>query len=157
MEESTTGTAPAETGVPEIELPKTAIDAPLNEGNALPSEESELQTEAEPEGANRRDFPRFACEGRAQICLPSGGLLLNGRILDISESGCFVQGSHIELEPGTEIEVFFVTKLYKFKVEGHIARLVTGRGVGVLFNSPSHRIISQIRKLISELQMQEAG
>jgi PilZ domain len=156
VEESTTGDAPPETAAPEIEPSAVAIDVALNDGNESPANTSEAQTEDEPEGSNRREFPRFACEGRAQICLPSGGLLLNGRILDISEHGCFVQGPRIELERGTDIEVSFETKLYKFKVDGNIARLVPGKGVGVLFNNPSSRIIFQIRELISELQMQEA-
>jgi PilZ domain len=152
VEESTAGDAPPEAASPEAAAELVELSAVA--AGALPADETSADDAAN--DANRRVFPRFACEGRAQICLPSGGLLLNGRILDISESGCFVQGSRIELERGTEIEVSFETKLYKFKVEGHIARLVQGRGVGVLFNSPSNRIMFQIRELISELQMQEA-
>jgi hypothetical protein len=140
MEDSTTGDVPL------------AQDA---ESQDSPSDENRLSSDEEPEEDDRRLFPRFACEGRAQICLPFGGLLLNGLILDISESGCLVQASRITLEQGTEIEVSFETKLYKFKVDGHIARLIPGKGVGVLFHNPSSRVIFQIRELISELQMRE--
>ena len=146
MEDRTTGDAPL---AQEVESSDS-----VESGGSL-NENSASEAAEEPEGVDRRQFPRFACEGRAQICLPFGGLLLNGRILDISESGCMVQASRITLERGTEIEVSFETKLYKFKVDGHIARLIPGKGVGVLFHNPSSRVIFQIRELISELQMRE--
>jgi hypothetical protein len=130
-------------------------DAPAQSEPELEQREDAASGPEEASGANRREFPRFPCEGRAQICLPFGGLLLNGRIIDISVAGCLVQASRIMLEAGTEVEVYFETKLYKFKVDGHIARLIPGKGVGVMFHDPSARVSFQIRELISELQMQE--
>lgn len=105
-------------------------------------------------GANRRRHPRFACEGRAEVCVPQGGLLFRGKILDLSLSGCFIATAFLNLERGTPVEVYFVTHQMQFRVAGRIAVLHPKRGAGIAFEALIPRRIRQIQELLKELQPQ---
>ena len=83
--------------------------------------------------------------------MPHGGLLLRGRILDLSLSGCFIETSAISLERGTHIEVYFVAHRIQFRVAGIIAVLHPRRGAGIAFRNLSLRSARQVSDLIAEL------
>lgn len=100
---------------------------------------------------NRRRHRRYSCQGQAEVFLPHGGLLLRGRILDLSLSGCFIETSTISLERGTHIEVCFVAHRMQFRVAGTIAVLHPRRGAGIAFRNLSLRSSRQISDLINEL------
>lgn len=102
--------------------------------------------------ANRRRHPRFACEGHAEVCIPRGGLLFRGKILDLSLSGCFIATAYLNLERGTPVEVYFVTHQLQFRVAGQIAVLHPRRGAGIVFEDLDSRRTRQITELLSELQ-----
>jgi len=102
--------------------------------------------------ANRRRHPRYACEGHAEVCLPNGGLLVRGRILDLSLSGCFIETAAINLERGTHVEVYFTTHQLQFRVAGNIAVLYRKRGAGIAFQNLSSRNTRQIAELVHELR-----
>ncbi len=101
---------------------------------------------------NRRRHPRYACQGHAEVYLPQGGLLLRGRILDLSLSGCFIETSAINLERGTHVEIYFTTRQLQFRVAGNIAVLHRKRGAGIAFQSLSPRNARQISELVHELK-----
>jgi hypothetical protein len=101
---------------------------------------------------NRRRYPRFSCEGHAEVCVPHGGLLFRGRILDLSLSGCFIQAPALNMERGTPVEVFFVARQLRFHVAGRIAVMHRRRGAGIAFQDLAPRRIRQIEELVSELQ-----
>ena len=101
---------------------------------------------------NRRRHQRYSCEGRAEVFLPHGGLLLRGRILDLSLSGCFIETAAINLERGTHVEVSFVAHRMQFRVAGIIAVLHPRRGAGIAFQNLSLRGARQISDLIHELK-----
>ncbi|MFZ0663229.1 MAG: PilZ domain-containing protein [Acidobacteriaceae bacterium] len=102
--------------------------------------------------ANRRKHPRYACEGRAEVCVPHGGLLFRGKILDLSISGCFIETAALTLERGTPVEVYFVACQMQFRVAGHIAVLHRRRGAGIAFDDLGPRRIRQIIELLGELK-----
>ena len=102
--------------------------------------------------ANRRRHVRYACEGRAEVFLPHGGLLLRGKILDLSLSGCFIETPALTLERGTRVEVFFVARRMQFRVSGHIAAVSRKRGAGVAFQNLSPRLARQVADLVRELK-----
>lgn len=107
---------------------------------------------------NRRRHPRYPCEGHAEVCLPSGGLLLRGKILDISLSGCFIQAPAMTLERGTSVEVYFSARQMQFRVAGNIAVLHPRKGAGIAFQRMIPRRTRQIAELVSELkQIAESG
>lgn len=101
---------------------------------------------------NRRRHQRYSCEGRAEVFLPHGGLLLRGRILDLSLSGCFIETAAINLERGTHVEIYFVAHRLQFRIAGIIAVLHPRRGAGIAFQSLSLRSARQISDLIYELK-----
>lgn len=101
---------------------------------------------------NRRRHPRYPCEGHAEVYLPHGGLLLRGKILDLSISGCFIEMPAITLERGTNVEVYFSTRRLQFRVAGHIAVLHRKRGAGIAFQEMIPRRARQIADLVGELK-----
>jgi len=85
------------------------------------------------------------------VVSPHGGLRISGRVRDLSLSGCFVESASINLERGTQVEVYFQTERLHFRVAGNVTVLRKGNGVGVAFLSPSARLARQIRELVKEL------
>lgn len=55
----------------------------------------------ESQGQEKREHPRYGCEGYAEVFLPRGGLLFRGRILNLSLTGCYVETALLDLERGT--------------------------------------------------------
>lgn len=104
--------------------------------------------------ANRQRHPRYPCEGHAEVFVPHGALLFQGRIVDLSLSGCFIESSNLDLERGTRVEVYFVTRQMQVRVAGHIAAVRRKRGAEVAFGSLSARLNRQIGDLVLELSAQ---
>jgi len=105
----------------------------------------------ESQGQEKRAHPRYGCEGHAEVFLPQGGLLFRGRILNLSLTGCYIETPLLDLERGTQVEVYFVTNQLQFRVLGNIAALRRKRGAGIVFVNLSPRRALQIATLVSEL------
>lgn len=101
---------------------------------------------------NRRRHPRYACQGRAEVCVPHGGLLFRGKILDLSLSGCLIETVALNLERGTPVEVYFAVRQVQFRISGQIAILYPKRGAGIAFDSLNPRRAREIAELIAELK-----
>jgi len=101
---------------------------------------------------NRRQFPRYRCEGEAEVFVPHGGLLFRGKILDLSASGCFIEAPALDLERGTPVEVSFSVHRMRFRVAGRIAIMHHKRGAGIAFETLGTRRARQIADLIAELK-----
>ena len=69
----------------------------------------------------------------------------------MSLSGCFIEASSINLERGTQVEVYFETNQLHFRVAGNVLVVRPGAGVGISFLHPSARIARQIAQLVAEL------
>jgi PilZ domain len=105
----------------------------------------------EEQGREQRRHPRYVCEGQAEVFLPHGGLLVRGRILNLSVSGCYIETEQLNLERGTQVEVYFATNRLQFRVQGNVAALRRRRGVGIAFLHVSPRRAEQIAMLVAEL------
>jgi hypothetical protein len=117
-----------------------------------PSQTSVLsEREIVTQDREQRRHPRYACEGNAEVFLPHGGLLFRGRILNLSMDGCYIETALLNLERGTQVEVYFVTNQLQFRVLGNIAALRRKRGVGIAFLNISPRRVLQIATLVGEL------
>lgn len=103
-------------------------------------------------GQNRRQYPRYRCEGDAEVFVPHGALLFQGKILDLSFSGCFIEAPNLDLERGTPVEVSFSVHRMQFRVAGRIAIMHRRRGAGIAFQELSPRRARQISELIAELK-----
>ena len=108
----------------------------------------------QPQEHEQRRHQRYACEGHAEVSLPHGGLLFHGRILNVSMTGCYIETARLNLERGTQVEVYFVTNHLQFRVLGNIAALRRKRGVGISFLNVSPRRALQIAMLVEELAEQ---
>jgi len=106
---------------------------------------------------SRRRHPRYKCEGRAEVFVPHGALLFQGRILNLSLSGCFIESRNLNLERGTRVEVSFVARQLQVRVAGHIAILYRNQGVGIAFDNPNPRQNRQITELVMELGEQSVS
>jgi hypothetical protein len=102
--------------------------------------------------ANRRRHPRYLCEGHAEVFLPHGALLFQGKILDLSLSGCFIEAPALNLERGTHVEVYFITHQIPFRVAGRIAVLHRRRGAGIAFQDMGPRRTRHVAELLHELK-----
>jgi len=101
---------------------------------------------------NRRQCPRYRCEGDAEVFVPHGALLFRGKILDLSFSGCFIEVPALDLERGTPVEVSFSVRQMQFRVAGRIAIMHRRRGAGIAFGALTSRRARQISDLITELK-----
>jgi len=117
-----------------------------------PSKPSAFPT---PRSREQRRHTRYPCEGYAEVFLPHGGLLFRGRILDLSMSGCYIETALLNLERGTQVEVYFVTNQLQFRVLGNVAVLRRKRGAGIAFLNVSPRRALQIAMLVEELAEQQ--
>jgi hypothetical protein len=102
--------------------------------------------------ANRRRHPRYLCEGHAEVFLPHGALLFQGKILDLSLSGCFIESPALNLERGTHVEVYFIAHQIPFRVAGRIAVLHRRRGAGIAFQDMGPRRTRHVAELLLELE-----
>jgi hypothetical protein len=76
---------------------------------------------------------------------------LRGQILNLSLTGCYIETALVNLERGTQVEVYFVTNRLQFRVLGNIAALRRKCGVGIAFLNVSPRRALQIAELVKEL------
>lgn len=127
------------------------------ESQSLPAGPPSASPAVQPAGApeltiNRRRHPRYTCKGRAEVCVPHGGLLFRGKIIDLSSSGCFIETAALNLERGTPVEIFFVARQLQFRIAGRIAVLHPKKGAGITFDSLGPRYAREITALIAELK-----
>lgn len=101
---------------------------------------------------NRRQCPRYRCEGDAEVFVPHGALLFRGKILNLSLSGCFIEVPALDLERGTPVEVSFSVRQMQFRVAGRIAIMHRRRGAGIAFGALTSQRARQISDLITELK-----
>lgn len=101
---------------------------------------------------NRRRHARYTCEGRAEVCVPHGGLLLRGKIIDLSSSGCLIELQLSILSGGTPVEIFFVARQLQFRIAGRIAVLHPRKGAGIAFDPLGPCCAREITALIAELK-----
>ena len=123
----------------------------MQAGSAMAATES-TQSGAAATPQNRRQYPRYRCEGEAEVFVPHGALLFRGKILDLSFSGCFIEAPALDLERGTPVEVSFVLRRIQFRVAGRIAIMHRRRGAGIAFDALGARRARQIAELIAELK-----
>lgn len=123
------------------------------QGNAVQQAASKQQGSgtAGEDTIDQRRHPRYPVEGYAEVFLPHGGLLFRGKILNVSLSGCYIETSLLNLERGTQVEVYFVANQLQFRVAGTIAANRKKSGAGIAFLHVSPRQERLIAELVGEL------
>ncbi len=101
--------------------------------------------------ADRRRSPRFVCGGYAHInCLPSNGIVLAGKVRDLSLGGCCVDTT-LPIDYGARAEIVVRVNAASFRALGEV-RAVRGRsGAGLEFVQLSTGGKDMLADLITDL------
>jgi hypothetical protein len=70
-------------------------------------------------------------------------------------SGCYIETALLNLERGTQVDVYFITNQLQFRVLGNVAVVRRKRGAGFAFLNVSPRKALQIATLVGELAQQQ--
>lgn len=115
-----------------------------NSGDGMEVSESEASRD-------RRLHRRRNCCGTAELLVIGKGLRFSGRILDVSESGCFIETEH-QLERGTHLEVTFEVDKMRLRVAGGIRAVRMRSGIGIQFTDMTPRRKDLIQHLLDHLE-----
>jgi hypothetical protein len=103
----------------------------------------------------RRQHARYSVDAWAEVMVKDGTMLFRGRVLDISQGGCYIETeARLRLAPGTPVEIVFRTHDRVFQCEG-VSRMVRARGAGFLFEGLSSKSRTGLDWLILELSSTE--
>lgn len=89
-------------------------------------------TQSSCEGAERREEERYAVSWDAEIFIPEQTTMFRGLMVNISQSGCYVQTvAWVRVLPTTVVEVVFKLegRLVRVKAEARYAQSRTGVGL----------------------------
>jgi hypothetical protein len=104
-------------------------------------------------GKDRRRHSRFIVAGVAEVVLQNGSSLFRGRILNISEVGCYIQSlAYTQLQPATPVDILFVVggKIVSLKAQ---SRNSTPRvGVGFHFTEVDRKTSAILQTILSGLR-----
>jgi hypothetical protein len=106
----------------------------------------------EQKGEDRRQQPRFPCNGNAEIRSLESGLCATGKIENLSLCGCrlLVEDCH-KFRAGETVEMSFIVRQLPLRVQASVRQLHSGKAVGVVFTLLSERGKRQLCDLIDEL------
>jgi c-di-GMP-binding flagellar brake protein YcgR len=103
----------------------------------------------------RRQHTRYSVDAWAEVMVKDGTMLFRGRVLDISQGGCYIETeARLRLAPGTPVEIVFRAHDRVFQCEG-TSRMVRTRGAGFLFERMSAKVQVGLEALIRELSATE--
>jgi hypothetical protein len=101
----------------------------------------------------RRQHPRFAVNGWAEVVVADGSLLFRGRVLDVSVAGCYIETeARLRLAPGTLVEMVFRVNERVFRPLATSRVVRPGEGAGFLFLNLNAKMQSDLELLIAELR-----
>jgi hypothetical protein len=104
------------------------------------------------EVVERRQHPRFAVDGWAEVVVADGSLLFRGRVLDVSVAGCYIETeARLRLAPGTLVEMVFRVNEMVFRPLATSRMVRPGEGAGFLFLNLNAKMQSELQLLIAEL------
>jgi hypothetical protein len=84
----------------------------------------------------------------AEVVAAQRGTLFRGKILDISQTGCYLETkAQLKLERFTDVEMLFKVNNSHYRTSACVMALRPGRGLGLEFRPAD----SQARKLLEEL------
>lgn len=103
---------------------------------------------------DRRQHPRYAVEGDAEVLLSDGSQIFRGSILDISLSGCFIATkARLRVTIGTPVDMVFRANGVMLRTAATVRAVRPGKGAGFLFDSLSERMRAELQSLIEALDL----
>jgi PilZ domain len=84
----------------------------------------------------------------AEVVAADQGTLFRGKILDISQTGCYIETrARLKLERLTDVEMLFRVNNCHFRTSARVMDIRPGKGLGVEFRP----VDSQARELLQKL------
>jgi hypothetical protein len=109
-----------------------------------------------PQNGDRRQTPRVRCGGLARIVsLPSEGMAVPGKVLDLSLGGCGIE-TPFPVPSGTRAEILLRVNAASIRVIGEVQDPRGSRRVGIQFLLLSGYGKNLLQDLIRELARQQA-
>jgi hypothetical protein len=110
------------------------------------------------DGPNRRRHGRFLVQGEAEIIVRNGASLFRGRILNISESGCYIQTlAHVKLPTATQVDVLFVVSGKIITVPAEARTSTPKIGIGFQFMTMDRSMRALLKTILSSLDTEKSG
>jgi hypothetical protein len=107
--------------------------------------------------SERRIAKRHACDGFAEVVVPSTGFLFRGEIANLSEFGCFVKTkARLAIRRAVEAELRFTVLGNNFSVLAKSAAVQSGHGAGFEFSSIEPPMHKRLLELIEALGSRDA-
>ncbi|MGB6385930.1 MAG: PilZ domain-containing protein [Terriglobales bacterium] len=115
------------------------------------------RTDADIDGKkDRRRSPRFSCGGHAKIVrLPSDGIFLPGKIIDLSLGGCYVDTT-LPIDCGVRAEIVVHVNAASFRAIGEVKAMRGRSGASMEFVHLSSGGKDMLADLIAELARLQA-
>jgi hypothetical protein len=105
---------------------------------------------------DRRRNPRFSCGGHAKIMrLPSNGIFLPGKIIDLSLGGCYVDTA-LPIDCGVRAEIMVHVNAASFRAIGEVKAIRGRSGASIEFVRLSSGGKDMLADLIAELARLQA-
>jgi len=103
--------------------------------------------------SERRRFARYICEGFAEVVVLFPNTLVRGEVSDVSLGGCFIRTrAKVRVKVDSEAYVRFQLNGRQYKLEGRVASLQMGMGVGFEFHYITAQQMDLLDQLILELK-----
>jgi hypothetical protein len=113
----------------------------------------EMAAQASPGGAERREEERYAVDWDADIFIPERTTMFRGRVINLSQSGCYVQTvAWVRVPPTTVVELVIKVdgRLIRVQAEARYAQSRTG--VGLRFRALEKEVRQRLDWVIEELR-----
>jgi c-di-GMP-binding flagellar brake protein YcgR len=106
----------------------------------------------QPDGPERRAFPRYAVDCPVSFLLLSGGGIVSGQMLDLSRGGCRLSTpKRIEIGILVRVEICFQLRGISFRIVGVTAGTRTGRSFAVRFLDMPRRAAAELVEVLEEI------
>jgi len=118
----------------------------------------EMAAQASPGGAERREEERYAVDWDADIFIPERTTMFRGRVINLSQSGCYVQTvAWVRVPPTTVVELVIKVdgRLIRVQAEARYAQSRTG--VGLRFLALEKDIRQRLDWIIEDLRQTPAA
>ena len=107
------------------------------------------------EFVDRRAHTRYEVDAWAEVMVQDGSMLFRGRVLDISQGGCYVETeARLRLAPGTWVEMVFRLEERVLRCEA-TCRMLRPHGAGFLFERMDAQTRAGLEGLITKLERGE--
>jgi PilZ domain len=109
-----------------------------------------------PSGAERRQSPRYKCEGSAEFRQEGSDVRTWGTFTDISLNGCYVEMT-ATFPVGTLVDLGLEIKGVRAQVKGEVRVVYPFLGMGIAFREVSEENRARLKEMVAWLAVESAS